>query len=37
MNNLTNFRNIIITLTVLLCISFAAQRMVAVEMITDET
>lgn len=37
MKNPINLLNIIITLTALLCVSFAAQRVVAVEMITDET
>jgi hypothetical protein len=32
-----NLLNVIIMLAALLCVTFAAQRVVAVEMITDET
>jgi hypothetical protein len=37
MKNSVNLLNVIIMLAALLCLTFAAQRVVAVEMITDET
>jgi len=37
MRNPINLLNVIIMLAALMCLSFAAQRIVAVEMITDET
>lgn len=37
MKNPINLMNVIIMLAAMLCATFAAQRVVAVEMITDET